>query len=239
MHLCHTRPDIVFSVHKLAQFSSKPYLIHEIALERLFGYIKYTVSFGIQYGGDKIYGDLDYFTVDHNVIGYAGTSKKEDMQAFSDADHASDPSDRKSIRGCVFTISGGVVCFNNTKQGSVAGSTIEAEYIPLSIASRQAIWTRWMISSIEGTPEDSPVPLLFGDNKATSQLSKGVSNTSKIKHIDTSFHQIVDEVKKGSIKLFWIPSEEMLADGFTKPLPWPAFEDKRARIGVVDVEEHY
>lgn len=27
----------------------------------------------------------------------------------------------------------------------------------------------------------------------------------------------------------------MLADGFTKPLPRPAFEDKRARIGVVDV----
>ena len=54
----------------------------------------------------------------------------------------------------------------------------------------------------------------------------------KIKHIDTSFHQVVDEVKKGSIKLFLVPGEEMLADGFTKPLLRPAFEDKRARIGV-------
>lgn len=32
MHLCYTRPDIVFSVHKLAQFSARPYLIHEFAL---------------------------------------------------------------------------------------------------------------------------------------------------------------------------------------------------------------
>ena len=237
MHLCHTRPDIVFSVHKLAQFSSQPYLIHESALKRIFGYIKYTISFGIQYGGEQIYSDLDYFTVDHNIIGYAGTSKKEDMQAFADADHASDPVDRKSIRGYVFTISGGAVCFNSTKQRSVAGSTTEAEYIALSLASRQAIWTCRLVSSIEGTSTNSAVPLLFGDNKASLQLSKGVSNTSKIKHIDISFHQIIDEVKNGSIKLFWIPSEEMLADGFTKPLPQPAFEDKDAHIRVVDIEK--
>ncbi len=198
-------------------------------------YVKYTISFGIQYGGEQIHADLDYFTVDHNIIGYAGTSKNEEMQAFSEADHASDPTDRKSIRGFVFTIMGGAVCFKSTKQISVVGSTTEAEYFALSLASRQAIWTRRVVSSIEGTPEELAVPLLFGDNKASLQLSKGVSNTSKIKHIDTSFHQVVDEVKKGSIKLFWVPGKEMLADGFTKPLPRPAFEDKRARIGVVDV----
>ena len=43
--------------------------------------------------------DLDYCTVDHNIISYAGTSKKKEMQAFPDADHAFDPPDRKSIRG--------------------------------------------------------------------------------------------------------------------------------------------
>ena len=111
----------------------------------------------------------------------------------------------------------------------------EAEYIALSLASQQAIWTRRLVSSIEDTPEDSAVPLLFGNNKALLQLSKEVFNISKIKHIDISFYQIVNKVKNGAIKLFWIPSEDMLADGFTKPLPRPAFEDKRARIGVVDV----
>ena len=115
MHLCHTRPDIVFLVHKLAQFLACPYLIHESALQRIFGYIKYTISFGIQYGGEQIYSDLDYFTVDHNIIGYAGTSKRGDMQAFADADHTSDPVDWKSIRGYVFTISADAVCFSNTK----------------------------------------------------------------------------------------------------------------------------
>ncbi len=95
----------------------------------MFGYVKYTISFGIQYGGKQIFADLDYFTVDHNIIGYAGTSKKEEIQAFSDAHHASDPIDGKSIRGFVFTIMGGAVCINSTKQRSEAGSIIEAEYI--------------------------------------------------------------------------------------------------------------
>ncbi len=129
MHLCHTRPDIIFSVHTLAYFSSKPYAIHESALYRVFGYVKYTISFGIQYGGEQIFAELDYFTLDHNIIGYAVTSKKEAMQAFSDAHHASDPTDEKSIRGFGFTIMVGAVCFNSTKQRSEAGSIIEAEYI--------------------------------------------------------------------------------------------------------------
>ncbi len=77
--------------------------------------------------------------MDHNIIGYAGTSKKEAMQAFSESNHASDPTDRKSIRGFVFTIMGRAVCFNSTKQKSIAGSTTEAEYILLSMAFRQAI----------------------------------------------------------------------------------------------------
>lgn len=141
------------------------------------------------------------------------------MQAFSHADHASDPTDRKSIRGFVFTIMSGAVYVNNTKQRFVAGSTTEAECIALSMASRQASWTRRVVSIIEGTPEELAVPLLFGDNKASLQLSKGVSNTSKIKHIDTSFHEVADEVKKGSIKLSWVPGEEMLADGFTNLSP--------------------
>lgn len=111
MHLSHTRSDIAFLVHKLAQFSSNPYLIYESALQRVFGYVKYKIGFGIQYVEEQIYSDLDYFIVDHNIIGYAGISKKEDIQAFADADHASDPVDRKSIRGYVFTILGGAIFF--------------------------------------------------------------------------------------------------------------------------------
>ena len=98
----------------------------------------------------------------------------------------------------------GAVFLNSTKKRSVVGSTTIAEYIALSMTSRQ------VVSSIEGTPEELAVPLKFGVNNASLQLSKGVSNTPKIKHFDTSFPQIVDEVKKGSIKLFWVLEKKCL-----------------------------
>ena len=102
--------------------------------------------------------------------------------------------------------------FNSIKQRSVARSITEAGYIALSMASRQLIWTHRVVSIIEGTLEELAVPLLFGDNKVFIQVLKGVSKTAMIKHIDKSFHQVVDKVKKGSMKLFWVLGEEILAD---------------------------
>lgn len=110
------------------------------------------------------------------------------------------------------------MCFSSPKQRSVAGYTIEAKYIILNLVSRLAIWICRLVSSIEGTTRRLAVLLLFGDNKALLKLSKGVSNISKIKHIDTSFHQIIDILKNGSIKIFSVPNKEILVDGFTKPI---------------------
>ena len=56
---------------------------------------------------------------------------------------------------------------------------------------------------MKGTTK-SRIALLFGDNRALIQLTNGVSNTSKIKYIDTAFHYILNEVKKGTVKVYWI-----------------------------------
>lgn len=60
--------------------------------------------------------------------------KKGDIQAFVDVDYTLDLINQKSICAYIFTISRSVVCFNNTKQKSVISSTIEVEYIALSLA---------------------------------------------------------------------------------------------------------
>ena len=79
-----------------------------------------------------------------------------------------------------------------------------------------------------------PQKLPYGDvnNKGAIQLTRGVSNTSKIKHIDTAFNHVVDEVKEGRIQVYWVSGKNMLADGMTKPLPREAFERNRTRIGI-------
>ena len=65
--------------------------------------------------------------------------------------------------------------------------------------------------------------------------SRRISNASKIKHVDVAYHHIVDEIRHGKLESRWISGSDMLADGLTKPLPGPAFKEKRTAIGVVEV----
>lgn len=116
-------------------------------------------------------------------------------------------------------------------------STTAAEYISVSNSLELTLWATQIIAHLEGKPIQRNIPLLFCDNKGAVQLSKGISNTSKIKHIDACYHQILDEVKKGRIMVYWIRGNDQLADGFTKPLPRATFQEKRCQIGVRDLSQ--
>lgn len=106
-----------------------------------------------------------------------------------------------------------------------------------------AIWARKIVTNLERfgiaiiDEVEEPMLILFGDNKVSIQLGKGISNTGKIKHIDTAFHEVKDKSRKDTIFLQWVPSDQILADGFTKPLPCFAFESACEKIGVCDVGE--
>jgi hypothetical protein len=235
--LCNTRFDIIFAVNRMASFTVEACRNHWKALLRILGYVSRTINYGITYGTNNEHAEgvegsnIDYYSIDHNIEGHVGTACLQDGEAFSDTDYATDPRDRKSILGFVFMVYGGAVMTYSKKMKSVARSTTEAEYVGMGEATKAALWGRRLLAELVGKGEQA-VPLLLGDNKGAVQLTRGVSNTSKIKHIDTAFHHVVDEVKEGRIQVYWVPGENMLADGMTKPLPREAFERNRRRIGI-------
>ncbi|KAF7565203.1 hypothetical protein PtrM4_046370 [Pyrenophora tritici-repentis] len=68
-------------------------------------------------------------------------------------------------------------------------------------------------------------------NEEISQL------TTKLRHVDIHNHWLRQEAKRKSIRVVYVPSGEMLADGFTKTLPannWPQF---LTQVGLVEVKE--
>ena len=247
--LCHTRAEIVFAVHRVQQYSAKARKLHWKALLRILGYIAGTLEYGIVWGNTptKAEGieEINYYSVDHNIEVHAGSSKANELATFSDADYAADKTTSKSVSGLLTIINGAVVSCASTKQKGVSKGTTEAEYIAMSDAAKRALWARMILAFLEGHPiewdddgdshSELPAALLFGDNKAAVILSQGLKNTSSIRHIRTSYHHILDEVKHGSIKTYWVPGKDMLADGFTKPLPRGSFEEKRGRIGIHNV----
>jgi hypothetical protein len=238
--LCVTRSDIAMAVNKIATFTASAGWDHWMALQRVLGYVSRTLKLGIWFGGKNHHAEgvepIDYYNVDHGIEVHVGAAGPLDTMAFSDSDYAADPRDRKSLLGFILMVHGGVVLHYSKKMNSVARSTAEAETVGMSEALKQVIWLRRLIAILEGHQNElATIPMLYGDNKGAVQGTHGSSNTSKIKHIDIAHHHIIDEVKKGTIKTYWVPGEHMLADGMTKPLPRDSFERNRTAIGIREV----
>src|SRR5258708_14782292 len=130
--------------------------------------------------------------------------------------------DRKSISGNSFMMSGGAVSWSAKKQGLVALSTLEAEYISICHAMQHILWYQMMIQELRfGVKHPFN---LNNDNHCTTALTHNPQFHAQSKHIDIHHHFIQELIKHGNIKVTHIQSLDNLADVFTKPLPEVLFK---------------
>lgn len=211
-----TRPDISFILGKLSQFMVDPAEHHGHALKELLRYLRSTVTQKLRYGP----GDPH----DHFLI-------------YSDADWASDKSDRKSVSGSLAMFYGGPISWSSKKQRSVATSSCEAEYIALSSSAKQGQWIAQILRDL-GCPqyirENTHTVHLLGDNQGAIALVKNPHLHERSKHIDICYHHIRDLVQKGNLEVSYISTRDMVADGLTKPLQRINFEKFKLQLGVVN-----
>ncbi|XP_070047283.1 secreted RxLR effector protein 161-like [Nicotiana tomentosiformis] len=109
LYLTASRPDIMFSMCKCARFQSAPKESHLTAVKRIIHYLIGTISYGLWYP----------------------RSNNFKLEGFSDADLVGDKKDRKSTSETCQLLEKALISWNNKKQGSVALSTTEAEYIAI------------------------------------------------------------------------------------------------------------
>ncbi|CAN6568409.1 unnamed protein product [Malus baccata var. baccata] len=113
-YLKFTRSDIVSVVHQVCQFMHKPMESHYVAVKRILRYLKGTVKFGINY----VTGSMD-------------------LHAFSYADWAGDPNNRRSTTGFVVFLGHNPISWSSKKQQTVSRSSTEAEYRALSTTTAE------------------------------------------------------------------------------------------------------
>jgi len=70
-----------------------------------------------------------------------GNSSDLAIRGYADANWGGDRNDRKSTTGYIFFVNNGAISWTSHKQTTVALSTMEAEYMSLSDASREALAT--------------------------------------------------------------------------------------------------
>ena len=124
-----TRPDTSCPVSALSRYNSCPFTSHLTAAKRVLRYLKTTAHHRLHFGGGSGSGSSG-----------GGGSGGGKLTGYTDSDWANDSKDCKSQDGHVFMVSGGALSWQSRKQDLVARSTLEAEYIACSEASREARW---------------------------------------------------------------------------------------------------
>ncbi len=109
----------------------------------------------------------------------------------------------------------------------------ESEYIAATLAAKEALWLRSLISQLFGTPPDTTT--LFSDNQSAIALTKDHQYHARTKHIDIHFHFIRWIIKEGSLRLVFCPTTDMVADALMKALPSPKVKHFAAELGLVSI----
>ena len=199
-----TRPDLAHTSSLLSQYSSCPNMTHLKAAKHMLRYLNGTKEH------ELFFPSNGSFT----------------LEGYSDADYATCLDTRRSFSGYIFKFGEAAISWRSRKQDCVTTSTVESEYVALSLASRQLKWLLGACSELRIEVK----ACLKGDNTGSISLVENNRVNDRSKHIDIHYHKIREEFQKGTFELFHVESKDNLADIFTKILPKPTHEKLYNRI---------
>jgi transposase InsO family protein len=205
-----TRPDIAMATNQLSRHMATPTQTHLGAAKHVLRYLRGTSSLGLAYSRPA---SRDQRNI---VLGYADSSWQ------------SVPGTSRSVSGYVFMLNGAAVSWRCKVQTIIAMSTAEAEFDALSMAAREAIYLRGLLGEMQLA---QPGPTVMNeDNQPCIQMAKNPVTSSRVKHAVLRFNFVRECLEAKHIDIVYCPTEDMLADAFTKILPRPAFSRLRALI---------
>ena len=134
---------------------------------------------------------------------------------YSDSDWAGDINDRRSFSGSITYLNNSPISWLSKKQITVALSSVEAEYMALSDATKEALYAFNLLRQFFDIETPASINI---DNKGAGYIAENYVNNKLTKHIDVRYHFVRYYIEHKLIELFYVPSAENIADIFTKPL---------------------
>ena len=193
-----TRPDIAFAVSKLSKFMSNPGPKH-LLLKRVLRYLKGTRTRCLVYDFSK-------------------KPPRSGVYGYYDASHADDKDTRRSTMGYKFFYYGCLISWKSKLHSYVTLSTNNSEYCASAKAAREAKWLHKMYIAVNRSTDVCPIDL-FSDSTGAIAMNHNPVQHEANKHCDLADHFAREQVERGIITISYVPTEMMLADILTKPLP--------------------
>lgn len=188
-----SRPDITYATSFLSRYLDKPTKTLWITAKRVLRYLKHTAN---------------------KCLTYTKSDKKQ-LLAYSDADWGSEKDNRKSVSGCAIFHNGNLVSWFSKKQSTVALSSAEAEYVAAAMSTSEIVYVKGISNNFNCVNNET---YLLVDNQSAIKMIENNVNNKRTKHIDIKYNYIKDCVNNKIIMLSYVPTNENIADIFTKPL---------------------
>lgn len=144
-----------------------------------------------------------------------------DVTSFVDSDYAKDPDKGRFITCYAFLVQGCVVSWQATLQHVVVLLTIEAEYMALKEAVKEAIWLRGLLEELGVELNTVAVNC---DNQGAIHLSRNHVFHERTKHINVCYHFIREVLEAKTVEVLKMGTEHNVADALTKVVPGLKFQ---------------
>lgn len=130
--------------------------------------------------------------------------------------------DCRSHTGATMSLGAGSIYSSSTKQKINGRSSTEAKLIGINDALTMILWTRHFLEGQGFTIHDNVV---MQDNQSTVLLANNGrrSSSKKTRHIEIRYYFITGNLRRNKARIEYCPTDEMLADFFTKPLQGAQF----------------
>ena len=145
--------------------------------------------------------------------------------------------DMKSHTGMILWLGNGFnapIVTSSKKQSLTTRSSTEAELVALDTAAHDAVWVRQLLEEMGFRQKNSTT--IQQDNKSCILLANRGHRGRNTRAVEIKYFWISEQVERGSVKLEYIETDKMLADGFTKALTGSAFRRWRNWILNLEVE---
>jgi len=214
--MVRTRPDFAFAVGKLSRFLSCYGKEHWAAVKSVLRYVQGSVDKGLVYNQSS-WGIL---------------------QGYSDIVWAGDYETRRSTTGFMFIFGGVAFSWASKLQKTVALCTMEAEYMDLCEASKEAVRLDKLFQRVTMlvTQSDNlvgPVNIKV-DNSGCIKFAKSPVEHKRTKHIDIRYHFVRDDFVRDAsatdkVILEHCPTDEM-AENPMKKEPAKVKHDQHVKV---------
>eukprot|EP00253_Pinus_taeda_P010578 PITA_10578 len=211
-----TIPDIAHAVGVLSRFMSKPGKEHWTTVKRVFTYLRGTSDYGLCYQGRP------------------GLDRVLDIRGFVDANWVGDLDQRRSTSGYVFNLFGGAISWMSKKKYVVALSTTEVEYMAATHASKEAVWSQKLCSSMGLVQGDIRIDCNI---QSAIFLANNPAYHSKTKHIDVQYHFVRDMIEDKKLLLVKVGTLKNTMDALTKFVSSEKFSWCREKMGVAELDK--